>query len=136
MLASCARSSAVIIGGFGCGIPASSSRSKLSVRLGNPGAALARRRRLERPADLIAAPLALEVVGLGAVRDLELQMVAAHESFDWRRAEARLTDIELAVQEAVGLRTQSEIHLRIAAAAKAADRAARDRGLKHTARRR
>src|SRR5271170_4179064 len=53
-------------------------------------------------------------------------MVAAHESFNRRHPKARLMDHELAVQEAVGLRTQSKLDLGIAAAAKTADGAGRD----------
>src|SRR5260370_5169423 len=146
MPASCSRSSGVSIGERGGGIPASSSRSKFaililaleippsSVRLRGPSAALAGRCRFEGAADLIDPALALEVKSLGSVRDLELQMVAADESFDRRRAIAGQMDIELAVQEAVGLRTESELHLGIAAAAKTTDRASRDRRPEHAAR--
>src|SRR6202044_2968458 len=96
-----------------------------SIRLRDPSAALTRRRRFECPANLIAPPLALEVVSLGAVRDLELQMVAADIAVDRRHAEARLMDHQLAVQKSVGLRTQPQIHLGIAAAAESADSAGR-----------
>src|SRR5260370_40128783 len=147
MPASAARSSGVSIGERGGGIPASSSRSKFaililslrsrygrgSVRLRSPGAALAGRRRFEGAADLIDPALSLEVKSLGSVRDLELQMVAADESFDRRGAIAGQMDIQLAVQEAVGLRAESKLHLGIAAASKTTDGAGRDRRPEHAA---
>src|SRR5271163_135514 len=53
-------------------------------------------------------------------------MVAAHKAFDWCHAEACLMNHKFSVQEAVGLRTQPQLHRRIAAAAETADGARGD----------
>ena len=46
----------------------------------------------ECTADLIAPPRALEIVRLGTVRDLELQLVAARASVEGSHPKARLMD--------------------------------------------
>src|SRR5512136_257754 len=71
--------------------------------------------------------MALEVVGLGAVWDLEHEVVAAHITVDGSESVSSLMNHHLAVQEAVGLRAESEFKLRIAARAQTADSAGRER---------
>src|SRR5580698_5075758 len=89
--------------------------------MGGPGAASAGGRGFEGAAQDVALTLALEVEGFAAVRNLELEVITAHETLDGSGAVAGEMNHQFAVEEAVGLRPQPQFHLGATAAADTVD---------------
>src|SRR5580704_5990114 len=96
--------------------------------MGGPGAASAGGRGFEGTAQHVALTLALEVEGFAAVGNLELEMIAAHETFDGGGAVAGEMNHQFAVEEAVGLRPQPQFHLGAAGTANTVDGAGGEGG--------
>src|SRR5579875_2017256 len=92
-----------------------------------PRAMISGRSRLIGAAQHIAVQLALEIVGFGAVGNLELEPIAAHEALYRSKSVAAQMHHQLAVKKAVGLRAQPQFHRYAASSGDSVDRAAGER---------